>query len=365
MSTPRVLITADAVGGVWQYAVELAAHLTDEGVRPMIAAMGPPPGADARGTAAAAGVEIIDTGLPLDWLCDDPGIVRQAGAAIGQLAIDRGCDLIHANTPALLAGGSPLPSVAVTHGCIATWWRAARNEPVAAGFAWHKALTADGLQAADQVVSPTQAYADAVAAEYGIATPQAIHNGRSPRPVMQRTVEGAISALTVGRLWDEVKNARFLDRVAARIDLPFAAIGATVGPRGEAVALEHLAAAGPVDEAALAARLAARPIFVSAARFEPFGLAVLEAAQSGCPLILADTPGFRELWDGAALFVPLGDETEWADAVAGLAADTRARALLGEAAEARSRRYTARATAVAMAELYRALLATATERRAA
>jgi hypothetical protein len=55
---------------------------------------------------------------------------------------------------------------------------------------------------------------------------------------------------------------------------------------------------------------------------EPFGLAVLEAAQAGCPLVLSDLPGFRELWDGAALFrrpveVPEGAQMRQGDALAG------------------------------------------------
>ena len=44
------------------------------------------------------------------------------------------------------------------------------------------------------------------------------------------------------------------------------------------------------------------------ARYEPFGLAVLEAAQAGCALVLSDIPTFRELWNGAAQFVPPGDD---------------------------------------------------------
>ena len=55
-------------------------------------------------------------------------------------------------------------------------------------------------------------------------------------------------------------------------------------------------------------QLGARPIFVSVARYEPFGLAVLEAAQAGCALVLSDIPTFRELWGGAALFVPANDD---------------------------------------------------------
>ena len=58
----------------------------------------------------------------------------------------------------------------------------------------------------------------------------------------------------------------------------------------------------------------ATAIFVSASRYEPFGLAVLEAAQAGAALVLSDIETFRELWDGAALFFPAGD----ARALAGL-----------------------------------------------
>ena len=49
--------------------------------------------------------------------------------------------------------------------------------------------------------------------------------------------------------------------------------------------------------------MARTAVFVSPALYEPFGLAVLEAAQAGCALVLSDIPTFRELWDGVALFV--------------------------------------------------------------
>src|SRR3546814_15067984 len=61
-------------------------------------------------------------------------------------------------------------------------------------------------------------------------------------------------------------------------------------------------------------------IFVSPSLYEPFGLAVLEAAMSGCALLLSDIPTFRELWDGAAVFTPAGDSDALADRLQAMAA---------------------------------------------
>ncbi len=79
----------------------------------------------------------------------------------------------------------------------------------------------------------------------------------------------------------------------------------------------------------MATAYAAATVFASMARYEPFGLAVLEAAQAGMRLVLSDIPTFRELWDGAAIFV--GDEAgtcprHWMHALDGRAGRAHARA---------------------------------------
>src|SRR3546814_4918927 len=61
--------------------------------------------------------------------------------------------------------------------------------------------------------------------------------------------------------------------------------------------------------------------FALPARYEPFGLAVLEAALSGCALVLGDIPTLRELWDGVAAFVPPGDIEALEDVLTQLIAD--------------------------------------------
>jgi glycosyltransferase involved in cell wall biosynthesis len=358
----KLLLTADAVGGVWQYAVELAAALRPHGVRTVLAVLGPAPSAEQRAEAQAIpGLQLVETGLPLDWLSDGPAPVLAAGGAISDLARRERVDLVHLNMPTLGAAAPPgVPVVAATHGCVSTWWQAAKpGVPLDRGFRWHRALMAEGLRAADLVVAPSASYARLVGRHYGLPhMPAVVHNGRT-RPAPAATGALQPEVLTVGRLWDRVKRADLLDRVAARLPVPLRAAGAVRGPHGETIDLPHLALLGQVDGATLAGELASRPIFVSAACFEPFGLAVLEAASAGCALVLSDIPTFRELWDGAALFVAADDEAAYADAIEQLLADEALRLSLGAAARERAGRYTPAAMAENMLRLYGQLLATA------
>jgi glycosyltransferase involved in cell wall biosynthesis len=96
-------------------------------------------------------------------------------------------------------------------------------------------------------------------------------------------------------------------------------------------------------------------VFVSVARYEPFGLAVLEAAQAGCALVLADIPTFRELWGGVAVFVPPDDAGAIAASLEALADDEGARDRLGAAARIRARRYSVEAMADGVLAAYRTL----------
>lgn len=349
----KLLMTADAVGGVWQYATELATALVPHGVETVLAVVGP----IAAGTVAPAGVAMIDTGLPLDWLAIDAAAVHDAGTAIAALARQVGADLVQLNSPSLAAARFPCPVVAVAHGCVGTWWDAAEGTALPPDLAWRAELTRAGLLAADAVVTPSNSYAELVRRRYGLSRPiVTVHNGRTAVAPAERA-EMAAHALTVGRLWDRVKNTALLDRVAARLPVPLRAAGAITGPHGETVGAHHLALLGTLSDHALHAELSQRPIFVSAARFEPFGLAVLEAAQAGCALVLADMPTFRELWDGAATFVAGEDEAVWVAAIERLLAAPAERAALAAAARERAGRYTPAATAAAMVRLYDGLLA--------
>ncbi|WP_426958730.1 glycosyltransferase family 4 protein [Muricoccus radiodurans] len=354
-------MTADTVGGVWTYALDLSRGLSTRGVETVLAILGPGPGADQLARAASIpGLTLLPTGLPLDWLAADAAETMKAGAVIAALARETGAELVHLNSPALAAGNTfPVPLVGACHSCLATWWDAVRGGPLPPDFAWRTELLRRGYAACDALAAPSRAFADATARAYDLPLPPAaVHNGRDPLPRVDNPPADLLTdfALTAGRLWDTGKNMATLDRAAARLGLPVLAAGPVEGPEGSRVALKHAHAVGRLDEAALAALLQAAPIYVSPAYYEPFGLAVLEAAQFGCALVLSDIPSFRELWDGAALFVAAGDDAGLADAIARLETDREERARQGALARARARRYTVDAMADAMLDLYRPLL---------
>ena len=353
----RLLLSTDTIGGTWQYTTELARALGPLGIDTILAVLGPAPDAAQRAAARAIdGMTLVETGLPLDWLAETPAEVAAAGAQIAALATSAGAHLAQLNQPSLAAhGGFAIPVVAVSHSCVATWWDAMETGPLPADFAWRAALHGAGLRAADRVVAPSAAFAAATQAAYALAErPTTVFNGRTPLHNAPAPMHDF--AFTAGRLWDRGKNLATLDRAAARLGVPFKAAGALAGPNGECVTFDNLHALGSLGEAALAQCLASRPVFVSAARYEPFGLAVLEAAAAGCPLVLADIPTFRELWGHAATFVACDDDRGFAEAIDALIGDAGLRLAQGEKARAAASRFAPERMAGEMNRLYRQIL---------
>lgn len=356
----HVLMTADAVGGVWHYATDLARELAGEGVRVSLVVLGPPPGAAQRRCLdGARGVTLIETSLPLDWMCKDAAQAAAASRALVRLSRELGADLVHCNSPALIgAAAFPVPVLAAAHGCVATWWQAAKGDlPIDPSLSWHGELMRRGLLAAQAVVAPSASFAASLQSTYRLPRlPLVVHNGR-PQAAPDIGAQRLNAALCAGRMWDPVKNAAVLDAAAGMSDVTFLAAGPLRGPHGEAARFAHVVALGELPGPYLAELLALQPILVSPATFEPFGLAVLEGAAAGCALVLSDIPTFRELWEGAALFVDPADAAGLAAAVARVYAEEALRSDLGAAARARSARFTPAATARGVAAVYRALCA--------
>jgi len=198
---------------------------------------------------------------------------------------------------------------------------------------------AHGLNRADVVVAPSASFAAALRACYRLERDiRVIHNGLDPFNAQAQRLP---VVLTAGRLWDEGKGIATLDAAAARLPYAVLAAGPCAGPDGERLAYRHLRLLGNLDRPALAQAYAGAAVFASLARYEPFGLAVLEAAQGGCALVLSDIPTFRELWNNAAMFVPPDEPAILAQALGALLADPAQCDRLGRLARDRSRDFDA------------------------
>jgi glycosyltransferase involved in cell wall biosynthesis len=353
----RLLLTSDAVGGVWTYSLQLAKALAAaEDVATILSVLGPSPSVEQLEEATAIpGLQLVDTGLPLDWTATDEQSVLDTAEAIAKLAGAADVDLVQLHTPALACAKFSVPVVSVVHSCMASWWAAVRTEPLPEDFGWRARLTGKGLRQSSLAVAPTRAFARAVQQAYKLKHPiEAVHNGRSPLAAQSEDL--ADHAFVSGRLWDEGKNIAVLDRAAALATTSFLAAGPLRGPNGASLELQHIESLGVLTTEDLAHELSKRPIFVSAALYEPFGLSVLEAAQAGCALVLSDIPTFRELWDGAALFIEPGSEDAIAATVDLLASQPDERERLGTAALERSGWFTPELMAQAMLTHYRHVL---------
>jgi glycogen(starch) synthase len=345
-------MTADAVGGVWTYALELARGLAGQRIEVMLAVLGPAPDEEQREEAAeVCGITV--TGLGLEW--QDRAGPLDAAACRSLLALERAFrpDLVHINGFREAAAGFQAPVILAAHSCVATWWKAVRGGELPRDWSGYAAGVRQGLAAAAAVVAPTHAFAAELAGAWG-ASPRVIPNGLSLSPLAtpKRT-----HILAAGRLWDEAKNIAALTAVAP--DLPWLV---HVAGKGAADGLHHL---GRLIRPELHRRMAEAAIFVTPARYEPFGLAVLEAASSGCALVLGDIPTLRELWDGAALFVAPDSPEALRGTLLRLIDDEALRTELQSAARERARAYGRDRMVDGYVALYADLLAARSRRPAA
>jgi glycogen synthase len=351
-----VLMTADAVGGVWRYSIDLARALRPAGIRTVIAVMGPSPSAAQRSEAARAGVALVDRPYRLEWMDEPWADVERAGSWLLALARTLQPDIIHLNAYAHAKLPWPAPVVVVAHSCVRTWWRAVKCEDLPLHWARYSREVAEGLLAATVVVAPTAAMLKAIRDEYAVALQsRVIPNGSVP--VARRAGFEAKEPfiLSVGRVWDDAKNIRALAGVADRVIWPIIVAGECRPPAGATSKVCGARLLGSLCAADLADWYRRAAIYALPARYEPFGLSVLEAANAACALVLGDIPSLRENWDDAALFVPPDDDRALVAAIRRLIDEPAVREHLARRAFARASALSVDRTADAYCRLYHSL----------
>src|SRR4051794_35678021 len=89
----RVLMSTDAVGGVWNVSLDLAAGLHSHHIDVALAVLGPAPSAEQRRAAEESGVHLEHAPYRLEWMPDPWAGVEASSAWPRELRQRPGCGL--------------------------------------------------------------------------------------------------------------------------------------------------------------------------------------------------------------------------------------------------------------------------------
>jgi glycogen synthase len=349
----RVLMTSDTVGGVWNYSINLIRALASHRVEVVLATMGKRPSAAQRREASAiSNLWLVDSEFKLEWMDDPWTDVSRAGNWLLQLEAIWKPSLIHLNGYSHATLPWHAPCLVVGHSCVLSWWSAVRRVPLSGRWLTYAKRVAAGLNAAELVIAPSAAMLAELRrlyAWYGDGV--VIWNGLPSAPECGRMAKEEF-VLTVGRLWDEAKNLSAVESVAPQLSWPVYAAG-----EGESSLRDScIRRLGFLPAAEITDWMGRASIYALPAHYEPFGLSILEAALSGCALVIGEIPSLYELWEGAAWFVPPDDSSQLSDALMNLIAYPNLRDQFAARARDHARQYGAERMTQRYLAVYRNLL---------
>ncbi len=332
-------MTTDTVGGVWTYSLELAQALLAHDVEIVLATMGPLPTPEQIAEAESVrSITLHTSAYRLEWMDDPWRDVERAGEWLLDLERQVRPDIVHLNGYAHGALNWSAPCVIAGHSCVFSWWHAVKREPPPDLWDRYRQEVRRGLRAAQPVMAPTEAMLSSLIQHYG-PLPQArvipncrrgsIFHGGPKEPLV----------LAAGRAWDEAKNIAALERAAPKLAWPVYVAGEEEHPNGGAMDLHHVHKLGKLSTRQMIDWYARASIYALPARYEPFGLSALEAALSGCALVLGDIPSLREVWGDAAVFVAPDGDTQLEAAINELASDHVRLGEMSDRAWLRAKRY--------------------------
>lgn len=305
----RILLTTDTVGGVWTFTKELTIGLLDAGHSVALASFG---GALSQeqakwcshiGTKYGSAFRSNNFLVPLEWMPNNKNAYAAAEPSLLHLLDDFAADLLHSAQYCFGHLPVSVPKIITAHSDVLSWGAACRPSGLEPSewLTQYRFLVQTGLDGANAVVAPTQWMLNALKGNFGFSCPtEVILNGRS----LDRSPDEQIrklQAVSAGRLWDEGKNIAVLAKV--RSPFPILLAG-DQKHNGNVVPQFHkmISFVGQLDENGLFDLFHTSIIYLATSIYEPFGLAPLEAALSGCAVLANDIPSFREIWGDAILY---------------------------------------------------------------
>jgi glycogen(starch) synthase len=354
----HVLITSDTVGGVWTYTQELVTGLAQAGHRVTLVSFGKLP--LPHQTAWMHMLDRVDyrpTEYRLEWMEVAERDIAESRRYLELLVEEVQPDVLHFSQYCYGDIAPDVPKLVVAHSDVVSWWVAVHGkEPDETPWIErYREHVTGGLSAADVVVAPSQWMLDAVTRHY--VNPRegvVIHNGRTPE-LFSRQGKKEDFVLSVGRIWDQAKQVSLL--LSAETSARICMVGWEQKPGRESkesllIRRPNIELLGQKSQEELQSLFADAAIYAATSRYEPFGLAPLEAAFSRCALVMSDNPVFHELWGDAAGYFQRNDIDDLARAIDEMRSNPEMR---DDYAERAYRRACERFTAARMVERYEAV----------
>ena len=348
-------MTADTIGGVWTYALELARTLCEQEIEIALATMGAPlTDSQWKEISRIPNLGVFESTYKLEWMHDAWDDTMAAGEWLLELERRIRPDVIHLNHYAHGALRWKAPTLIVAHSCMLGRWEAVHGQTAPAAWNSYREAVQAGLQSADMVVAPSRAMLRDIERFYGsLPHKEVIPNGRE---ISFRHVPKEQFVFSAGQLWDETRNIGTLDAAAPNVAWPICVAGETHEPGGRNLTFDNVRLLGQLTSSQMAERYERASIFCLPTRYESFGVCALEAALANCALVLGDIPALREIWREAAIFVDPNDTQALASALNRLINEPEVRTEFAERAHNRALEFTILRTASSYLALYSELM---------
>lgn len=352
----KIVMTADTVGGVWTYTMELCKALRHYNAEIHLMTMGALLNNDQyRQVQELGNISLYESNYKLEWMQDPWDDVEKAREWVDSICKKVNPDIIHFNNFGQVNGEWHCPVVTVYHSCVRTWWQAVKGEDTPEDWTKYTITLEQALRKSDVIVAPSENMMELAKGVFGnFKVSQVIYNGRDIS--FKDTASKEPYILSAGRVWDEGKNIKLLSDIACRLSWPVYIAGDNRSPDGEVYEPENVSFVGKLSQDEMEACMSKASIFVMPAKYEPFGLAVLEAAQAGCALVLSNIATFWEIWGDAALYFDPSNEDEAQLMINKLAENEDLRREMAYKAMLRAQDFTSKRMAAEYIELYHQLI---------
>jgi glycosyltransferase involved in cell wall biosynthesis len=359
----HALITADTIGGVWTYVRELVTALTRRHVQVTLVSFGEiPTSAQTAWMDDLPGLDYRPTAFRLEWMQEAEDDIGASSEYLLSVVREVRPDVLHLNQFCYGSLAIEIPCLVVAHSDVVSWWVAVHGHepPYNAWIRWYRETVQRGLSHATSVVAPSRFMLESVQRYYTHPTQsKVIYNGRNPN-LFNPHITKDDYVVSVGRIWDAGKNVGLLTK--ADVAVPVYIVGEAQHPDSQAASDQRRGNAnvrfvGTQTEVQIRHLLSRAAVYAATSRYEPFGLAPLEAALSRCAIVANDIPTFHEIWGDAALYFRTNDADDLARVLKQLRDDLQLRSTYANRAYNHARaHYTADRMADEYVQLYQLLV---------